>query len=296
MGLLDRAIKKGISNAIGNAVEKAVAPKIEQATAGVVNQAAASVNQAVDSNVQSAPPPDTAQTEERNQAAHTLGGLFGSWQGAAASFANEAAKNMKICPSCGESASAATKFCPSCGAGMPEETVAQGAVCSSCGKQNDIGGKFCADCGAKLPAAVAEERAARTKTAALMAQWDALLPHYPKWSFGGTDMELEDMGVDEGGNPFYGLHIRSTGRAALEQYRNLLRQNGFREAGKYPSSAQLYKMTDGVCRCFNSEEAFAGGDDCLSVYFQAKEPEGGFHYAKPEPQAKAKSGFFDLFK
>ena len=51
MGLLDRAIKKGIGNAISSAVEKVVAPKAEQVAASVVNQAADSVNQSMAQNL-----------------------------------------------------------------------------------------------------------------------------------------------------------------------------------------------------------------------------------------------------
>ena len=257
MGLLDGALKKGISKAIGNAVEKAVAPKIEQAAANVVNQATDALNQSV---AQNTPPPHTQQNtinqESVNQAANTLDGLFGSLQGAATNFANEAAKTMKICPACGEGAPAETTFCPSCGARMPEQTVAQGAVCSFCGKQNNIGVKFCSDCGAKLPAAIAEEEAAFAKDAAELAKWDTLLPQYPKWRFGGHDISLEHGGETENGMPYYYFSVLGVGNNELQQYRVLLKENGFIKAGEYPSDDMLYKMIDGKCYCFESAEPF----------------------------------------
>ena len=299
MGLFDKLIKDGIKNAVGNAVEeglkKAIAPKIEEAAANSVNKAADAVNNSFGQNTQETPQSSTVNQESVDKAASTLGGLFGSMQGAAMGFANEAAKNMKICLSCGEGASAETKFCPGCGAELPEQTVAQGAVCISCGKQNDIGTKFCADCGEKLPSALAEEAAIQKKNEDVLSSWDSLLPVYPKWSFGGTKIEIEDMGSDENGRTYYSLCVENTNRSALDSYRNLLKQNGFREAGEYPSISQLYKKIDDVCYCFDSEEPFPSDSGRLYVYFLTREPSGGFDYVKPEPKQKS-SGLFDLFK
>lgn len=192
MGFLDRAIRRGVSNAIGDAVEKgvrdAITPKVEQAAANTVNQAAEAINQ---SAAQTAQPQGTVNQDSVNQATNTLGGLFGQLETAANQFANEAAKNMKICPSCGEGAGKDVKFCPKCGAKLPEQTVAEGAVCPSCGKQNAVGTKFCQDCGTKLPGAVAEEQAAQAKADVVMAEWDQKLPQYPKWCFGGKDFNME---------------------------------------------------------------------------------------------------------
>lgn len=305
MGILDRAIKKGIGsavgNAVGNAVGRAVAPKVEDAAAKAVTRAADTINQTVSEHM---PEQDVANVQPRSQssvnsaelndAMNTLGGLFGSMQGAATNFANEAAKNMKICPACGDAAGADTKFCPSCGGAMPTETVAQGATCTSCGKENNVGTKFCADCGAKLPSALAEESAAAAKSEAVLARWDAILPQYPKWSFGGTELSIDEQDYDENGNVIYRFTAEGTNRAALQQYRALLKQNGFREAGKYPSVDQLYKMVGATCYCMDSSEPFPAEDTWLQIHFLIREPSGGFNYTKPEPQVK--KGLLDLFK
>ncbi|MDR0839907.1 MAG: zinc ribbon domain-containing protein [Christensenellaceae bacterium] len=299
MGLLDKAIKSGLNKAIGNAVEqsvtKVVAPKVEQAAANAVNKAADALNQSVGQSAPPAPPtpqPNPTNQAAVNQAANTLGGLFGSLQSAATGFATEAAKNMKICPACGEPASAQTKFCPSCGATLPNETVAAGAVCPSCGKQNDIGTKFCADCGAKLPAAVAEEHAAQARTEATFAQWDTLLPQYPKWQFGGRNFELERLD-DYDGAPYYQFFADGAGQAELAQYRQLLLDNGFRPAGQYPDQSQLFKRVDGVVYNVDLEHAF--DSDGMTLYFTVREPSGGFDYVKPEKKSQS-GGLFDLFR
>ena len=301
MGFLDRAVKnavgKAVGNAVENAVEKTVAPKIEQAAANVVNQAADTVNQSVSQNAQmpqSTSPQSNVNQESVNQAANTLGSLFGSLQGAATNFANEAAKNMKICPVCGEGASADTKFCPSCGATMPEQTIAQGAVCSSCGKENNIGTKFCSGCGAKLPAAIAEEQAAQAKDAAVLAQWDTLLPQYPKWCFGGSNLTLENGGTTANGMPYYYFSVLGVGNNELQQYRALIKQNGFVQAGEYPTDDMLYKMIDGNCYYFESAEPFAS--EYMGVSFGIGEPSGGFYYTKPEKNNTVGGILGGLFK
>ena len=302
MGFLERAIRRGVSNAVGNAVEKgvrqAVEPKIEQAAANAVNNAAGQINQAAGAQTaqqQTPQPQSTVNQAEVQQAASTLGGLFGGLTSAATDFANEAAKNMKICPSCGEAAGAEVKFCPKCGGKMPEQTVAQGAVCPSCGKQNSVGTKFCSDCGTKLPSAVAEEQAAQAKDEAALADWDRLLPQYPKWCCGGQNIEFDTQ--SDGTTDYCVLNISfgngGNGEAALNQYRQLLIQNGFHQAGQYPSIHQLFKKIDGVCYCFSSENCFDGGTDYLTVYFMKQEPSGGYDYVKSEP--KKSTGFKDLF-
>ncbi|MDR1464293.1 MAG: zinc ribbon domain-containing protein [Oscillospiraceae bacterium] len=290
MGLLDRAIKNGINRAVGNAVagavEKAVAPKVEQAAEQAVQQVIPPTQPTAQQ-----PAPDPAITQQQaQQAGAALGGLFGGLN----AFASEAAKNMKICPACGEAAGAQTKFCPKCGGAMPEQTVAQGAACPSCGKQNDIGTKFCADCGAKLPAAVAEEQAAQAKSANAMAEWDRLLPQYPKWQFGGYDYRLERLD-DYNGAPYYQFAANGVGRAELEQYRQFALSSGFRPAGQYPDQYQLFKRVDGVVYNIDLEHAF--DSDGMSLYFTTREPNGGFDYVKPEPKPKSGGGLFGgLFK
>lgn len=222
-----------------------------------------------------------------------MGGAFGSLAGAMQSFANEAAKNMKICPACKEAAPAETKFCPACGGKLPEETVAQGSVCSHCGKQNSIGIKFCSDCGAKLPAAIAEEEAEKAKDEEMLAKWDILLPQYPKWCFGGKNIWIEQVSAGADGSPVYALSVEDVGYDAVEKYRDLLKQQGFVQAGKYPGDSMLYKMVEGTCYYFESCEPFAS--ECMSVGFGIGEPEGGFYYKAPEKKPLG-GGLFDLFK
>jgi len=286
MGLLDRAIKNGIGRAVGNAVtgavEKAVAPKVEQ----TARQAAEQILPPTPERTEPARPVITEQ--QAQQASSVLGGLFGGLS----SFANEVAKDKKLCPECGELAPAETKFCPKCGGKLPEQTLAQGAACPSCGKQNSVGMKFCTDCGAKLPATVAEEQAGQARDAAVLAQWGDMLPQYPKWQFGGYDLGLERLD-DYDSAPYFRFWAYGVGRAEWEQYRQLLLANGFRPAGQYPDTTQLYARIGGAVYNADLEHAFEG--DALELYFTQREPSGGFDYVKPEPKAKPK-GLFDLFK
>ena len=296
MGFLDRAIKRAVSNAVGDAVEqgvkKAVEPKIEQAAANAVNRTAQSINQPAGQPQQTVQPQSTVNQAEVQQAANTLGGLFGGLTGAATDFANQAAKNMKICPSCGEGAGKDVKFCPKCGAKLPEETVAQGAVCPSCGKQNSVGTKFCQDCGTKLPSAVAEEQAVQSKKDATLNRWDTVLPEYPKWNGGGNEIGLEQ---EDGYTRFYVTFNRGyNAENEVRQYRDILRQNGFHPAGQYMDVCHFYNKINGVCYHVDTEHCFDGGQDHVEIYFNIDEPTGGYDYVKPEP--KKNSSIFDLFK
>lgn len=301
MGLLDRAIQRGVSRAVGNAVEqgvrKAVEPKIEQAAANVVNSAANSINNSIGTQqtqnggnqpqYNANPQQSAVNQAEVQQAASTLGGLFGGLT----TYANEAAKNMKICPSCGEGTGADVKFCPKCGGKMPEQTLGQGAVCSSCGKQNNVGTKFCQECGAKLPSAIAEEQAAQAKDATVMSEWDAKLSAFPKWNCGGSGYEIEqqDWAI------MFSVKMQDsyTAQNAVRQYRDILQQNGFRQAGQYPDLCHLYKKENGVCYHCDTEHCFDGDSNYPSLYFNNEEPTGGFDYVKPEQK---KNGLFNLFK
>ena len=201
-------------------------------------------------------------------------------------YANEAAKNMKVCPGCGRPVSADKNFCPDCGAKLPEQTVAQGAVCPNCGRQNDFGTRFCQDCGTKLPAAVQAEQMDAQRSAAVLAQWAEKLPQYPQWNCGGQLLYIEcygenayGIGVEFKNNP-YGA------QRAVEQYRQLLLANGFRQAGQYPSMEQLFKRIDGVVYNVDTEHCFEGDPDTACIGFCIREPYGGFDYVKPEPKSK----------
>ncbi len=285
MGFLDRAIRRGISegisDAIGNAVQKAVEPKATE----LANKAADKIDEATN---------QAQQTEKTVQKSGGFEGAMANLQRSVEGYATEAAKNMKVCPSCGEAATADKAFCPSCGAKLPDMTVADGAVCPSCGKQNTVGTKFCSGCGTKLPAAVAEEEARAGRDAAAMQEWDARLSQYPKWNCGGTDFCIEEH--TPGYLSFYPNFEGNNAKArqAVESYRQLLLENGFREAGEYPSKEHLYKKVDGVCYHVDTEHCFDGDPDCPQIGFDTNEPSGGFDYVKPEP--KKKTGIFDLFK
>lgn len=277
MSFLERAIRRGVSDAVGKAVSKAIEPTVTDLT----NKAANAIDQSVQN------------TEQHMNRSSGLDGAMSNLERSMQGYATKAAANMKICPNCERATSADRKFCPDCGTRLPDQTVAQGAVCPSCGKQNTIGTKFCQDCGTKLPAAIAEERAQADRNAAVMAEWDAKLPQYPKWTCGGTKMYIDDydthyiFGAEFNGNT-------TAAQRAISEYRQVLLANGFRQAGEYPSVEHLYKRVDGVVYHVDTEHCFDGDSDCPSIGFDKSEPRGGFDYVKPEP--KKKTSFLDLFK
>ncbi len=275
---LRNAVSRGISDAIGKAVQQAVQPKANE----YANRAAEHFDQAAGN-----------AAEQTRQATSGLEGAFANLERSMQNYATEMSRNLKVCPGCQQPAAADQKFCPSCGTKLPEQTLAQGAVCPGCGKQNSIGMKFCSDCGTKLPAAVAEEEAAASRDAAVMAQWVEKLPQYPKWSCGGNGFDLEDYGeyirfcADFRGNA-------AAAQNALHQYREILTQNGFRPAGQYPSEGQLFSRIGGVVYNVDLEHSFDGDPDCVSISFCKREPQGGFDYVKPEP--KKNPNLKDLFR
>ena len=278
MGFLERAIRRGVSDAVGKAIGKAIEPTVTDLT----NKAANAIDQSVQN------------TEQQAARSSGLEGAMSNLERSMQGYATKAAANMKICPNCNKATTADKKFCPDCGSKLPEQTVAQGAVCPSCGKQNAIGTKFCQDCGTKLPAAIAEEQAAAEKAARVMAEWDEKLPQYPKWTCGGNLLHIEYHEENT-----YGISVEfkndpSAARRAVEQYRQILLQNGFRQAGQYPNIEQLFKRIDGVVYNVDTEHCFEGDPDCACIGFCVREPHGGFDYVKPEP--KKKTSFFDLFK
>ncbi len=278
MGFLERAIRRGVSDAVGKAIGKAIEPTVTDLT----NKAANAIDQA------------TQNTEQQVVRSSGLEGAFSNLEHSVQGYATEAAKNMKVCPSCNKPTTADKKFCPECGAQLPEQTVAQGTVCTSCSKQNAIGTKFCQDCGAKLPAAIAEEQAQAERNAAVMSQWDQYLSNYPKWNCGGSEFNIEeyDSGCFEFSANFNGNNLAA--RRAVDEYRQILLQNGFRQAGEYPCIEHLYKMENGVCYHVDTGMCFEASPDSPSIAFNIQEPRGGFNYVKPEP--KKKTSFMDLFK
>ncbi len=285
MGFLERAIKKGISEGIGNAVGDAIQKAVEPKATELANKAANHIDQATQSVNQ--------QAQQTVRQASGLESAFSNLQRSMEGYATEAAKNMKICPICNEACSADKAFCPHCGAKLPDTTVTEDAICSNCGKQNSVGMKFCSDCGAKLPAAIQEEQAKAAQDEAIMAEWDEKLPCYPKWNCGGCYFCLEeiDAGIFMFAPSFEGDHNAAS--AAVEKYRQLAMQSGFRQAGEYPNKYHLYNKINGVCYHIDTEHCFDGDPDCPCIYFDTREPSGGFDYVKPEP--KKPMSLKDLF-
>lgn len=282
---IKNAIRDGVSRGLGEAIGKAVSQAVEPTATELANKAAARIDRAAGSVAQ--------ESQSRFGGLGGLESTFANLERSLQGYATQMGQNMKICPQCGQPSGADKSFCPGCGAKLPEETVAQGAVCPNCGKQNNLGTKFCEDCGTKLPATVQAEEAALAKDAEELARWDELLWAFPKWSCGGSDYCIEsyDPGQFMFSARFAGDHYAA--RNAVEQYRELLLQNGFREAGQYPSREHLYRMVDGICRHVDTEHCFDGDSDCPSIYFSNDEPYGGFDYKKPEPRKSV--GLKDLF-
>ena len=276
MGFLERAIRRGISDAVGKAIGKAIEPTVTDLT----NKAANAIDQAAQN------------TEQQVARSSGLEGAMANLERSVQGYATEAAKNMKVCPNCNKPTTADKKFCPECGTQLPEQTMAQGAVCTSCGKQNVIGTKFCQDCGTKLPVAVQEEQMHADDHASVMSKWDKQLPQYPKWNCGGSHFEIE---VYDGFTTFSVNFDGNTFRAkqAVEQYRQLLLEGGFREAGENPTIEHLYKMIDGVCYHADTEHCFEGDNDTATIYFNTGEPQGGFYY-KPDKKSFGLKGLFGI--
>ena len=276
MGFLERAIRRGVSDAVGKAIGKAIEPTVTDLT----NKAANAIDQAAQN------------TEQQVARSSGLEGAMANLERSVQGYATEAAKNMKVCPNCNKPTTADKKFCPECGTQLPEQTVAQGAVCPSCGKQNVIGTKFCQDCGTKLPVAVQEEQMHSDDHASVMSKWDKQLPQYPKWNCGGSHFEIE---VYDGFTTFSVNFDGNTFRAkqAVEQYRQLLLEGGFREAGENPTIEHLYKMIDGVCYHADTEHCFEGDNDTATIYFNTGEPQGGFYY-KPDKKSFGLKGLFGI--
>ncbi len=272
-------VRRGISDAVGKAVQQVVEPRATE----YANKAAEHFDRAAGN-----------AAEQGRRTASGLEGAFANLERSMHSYATEMSRNMKICPNCEQPTTADKSFCPSCGAKLPEQSVAEGAVCSSCGTQNSIGMKFCTECGAKLPQTIREEQAALARDGEVMAKWDEWMWAYPKWSCGGSgfDIEAYEPGQFRFSASFEGDSFAA--KNAVEQYRALLSEHGFRQAGQYPSKEHLYKMVDGVCHHVDTEHCFDGDPDCPCIYFAQQEPYGGFDYVKPEP--KKKLGLGDILR
>lgn len=281
MGFLERAIRKGISDAAYKAVGGAIRNAVEPAATNLVNKATQSIDNAAQSS---------KQDYERVSG---LDGAMSNLEAKLQGYATEAAKNTKVCPNCSKPNGADKKFCSECGTKLPEETLAQGTVCSECKTQNNIGTKFCQNCGAKLPVTIQEEQQKAEKDAHVMLEWEEKLSQYPKWNCGGTNFEISEY---DGGFYVFSADFRrnhSAAEIAVKNYRQQLLENGFIMAGQYPDIAHLYKMIDGACYHVDTEHCFERDADCPNVSFNISEPVGGFNYVKPEP--KKPTSLKDLF-
>lgn len=81
-------------------------------------------------------------------------------------------------------------------------------------------------------------------------------------------------------------------RRAVEQYRQLLLQNGFYMAGQYPNMSHLYKQINGVCYHVDTEHCFEGDSDCPTIGFDNREPYGGLDYTAPSSSGSSWKNFF----
>ncbi len=278
---IKNGISKGVSKGISTAVSKAVSKAMEPTATKIANKAASKLDKASGQAIDAA-----------EQGATDYNTAMANLERAAQNYATEASKNMKICPNCEYVATASEKFCPKCGSQLPEQTLAQSAVCPQCGTQNQVGTKFCAACGTKLPIALQEEQMLLNKQNAVLAEWDSLLPQFPRWNGGGTNwvLENEDLYVWFSATfPDY-----TTALSAVEQYLALLRAEGFASGGQYPSEKTLYKKIGEVCYKVDAENSFEGSSECPTIYFGTGEPVGGLDYIAPT--SGKKSGLKGLFR
>ena len=287
MGIFDK-ITRGITRGIGNAVSKATQKAVERKATEILTP---KIKQAADTIAGS--------TSQSSQTAHTGNGntvgeledSLNSLSTAMGSYATKVASNLKVCASCGASASADKKFCPECGEALPETTLAQSCVCPTCGKQNSLNEKYCGACGSKLPITEEVERRQQKVDSEVMLLWRRKLVVYPEWQFGGTNYHLEEYGD----NAYtFNATFKSYDQAynAVQSYKELLKQNGFIPAGQHPSEVQLYKMVNGVCYHVDVENCFEGDAQSPSIGFNIGEPNGGFYY---EEKPQKKKGLFGLF-
>lgn len=275
-------IGKGIQDAVGKAVEGAVRPAADKLagqaaehlnqTSQALNESTQAIRESQDAAAEAARPVQTAQTPGSGAAA--LESALSGWASAMQGAATKAAMCVKQCPVCGAGAPADQKFCPQCGAKLPEQTVGAGYVCPKCGKQNLIGAAFCGECGALLPAAEAEHDAQEAK-------WDRLLADYPRWTQGGVCGIQEDGEMN--GYPVVRLRVEGADHTAIRGYIQSLLDAGF-TAFDGPGGDRYFKVTGGVCRCFDQSEAFSSGG--MTVAFYVADLDARYRARQQTPAAK----------
>lgn len=257
-GAISDGIKKGLGNAIGKAVEDIVKPSVENYAQKQADQINAAGEQVAKSTEELRKANDelgqTAAASADTQPA-TGGGLadleavLGGWAKHAESYATEMAKNMKICPKCGQACSAEKEFCPQCGAKLPEHTAAHDYTCQKCGTLNTPGSKHCSKCGALLPGAEAEAKRKEENDAAVAAEMRTKLTAFPTMDTLGTDLKLEDTSAEQG-YPFITLSMEGSS-TIVQQYIQKLLSNGF--SIKTGVDCSYQKVENGVCHVFSNE-------------------------------------------
>lgn len=280
MGFLKNIVKNSVSKAVNKAVTDTVSKKATQVMTDGLNKVTDKVTQPSAKQQQQ-------QQMQQQQMTNSLNQAFGGFANTINSYATQATQNMKICPKCGTPSKDDLKFCPNCGTTLPVQTMAQQCVCTACGKQNNFGARFCGGCGAELPVSLAEKEQEKANMQEQMRKWDAMLANYPRWTFGGKDLAIEE----DGGYVRLDVSFDSAqqAKAAMDGYYQLLLSCGFHQAGKYPSQGNLYNKIGEVCHLVSFENAFEAGSDYMQLYFAYSEPEGGYDYVKPEEKPKAKS-------
>ena len=99
MGFLERAIRRGVSDAVGKAIGKAIEPTVTDLT----NKAANAIDQAAQN------------TEQQVVRSSGLEGAVSNLERSMQGYATQAAKNVKVCPNCDTVLSDEMGYCPQCG-------------------------------------------------------------------------------------------------------------------------------------------------------------------------------------
>ncbi|NLW70804.1 MAG: hypothetical protein GX061_06970 [Eubacteriaceae bacterium] len=261
MGFFDRAIKKGISEAIEKAVESKVVEKIAPKYKEVMDEQTKNLSEATrnlanaqnDYNAVN----ETAQSsEEASQLKNTLGGLFSGYADTLTGIAEGAAKNVKLCPNCGEGNSAEKKFCASCGTKLPEETMAEQMyiTCPNCGNKNRAETRFCGECGGELPFVPMPGETVLDP----QENWSADFAPFPVWTYG----KLTDISQYENQ-----MEVRADCviKREYEEYKANLLNLGFKVS---PKDGSIWKV-EGNCKySLNTQRLWEGGGNTIYLIYE----------------------------
>lgn len=131
---------------------------------------------------------------------------------------------------------------------------------------------------AEVSNTLVEEKVEVEIDADVLAKWAEKLPEYPVWNCGGKYYELEEGDNWVKFSAYF--DTEAEGENSVPAYRELLRANGFREAGQYPDKDHLYKKVGGICYHVDMEHCFEGSMNSPDIWFNNEEPDGGFDYVK----------------